>query len=333
MLVDAAAATTIYVKHSFQPLLGSPWRHFGVVALAPNIVLADDNILSEKMEEDAPHQLAPPDAMLASAVRKPRGWRTVYQRPGLASGAAALQIPVVTFTEDAQLHNGATLLPPPLDSVLLDARVFGAPLRLDVLQTVIKWQLACQRQGTSSSKRIGGIRGSGKKMRPQKGTGQARAGHKRAPHWRGGAKAHGPITGGRDWSYKLNKRERRLGLATALSQKLAEGNLGVIDRAIASTHHTADLDAKLCALDWVDVLFVVEGTLGGVGAGVEESMISEATAHRLFIKAVKNLPAVQVLSTAGANVYDVLRHKKVVLTLGAVKELEARLGAPLRLDC
>lgn len=87
--------------------------------------------------------------------------------------------------------------------------------------------MACRRRGTASSKRIGEVRGSGKKMRPQKGGGTARAGHKRPPHWRGGARAHGPKP--RDWSYKLNKKERQLGLCVALSAKAAEGNLHVVD--------------------------------------------------------------------------------------------------------
>lgn len=328
-LLADTTITTISAKRSLPPLLPSCWRHFGVDALPSNIVLADDNLLREEIEEDAPHQVAPVDAMAKDSASEEVKGRAVYQRSGLAPGAAALQIPVVAFTD----YDVADLLPQPPPSVVLDARVFGAPLRLDVLQTVVKWQLACQRQGTSSSKRIGGIRGSGKKMRPQKGTGQARAGHKRPPQWRGGAKAHGPITGGRDWEYKLNKRERRLGLATALSQKLAEGNLSVMDRASASTHHTAGLSTRLCIFDWNDALFVVESTHGDRGVCGEGSSFPEATGNRHFIKAAKNIPAVQVLPTAAANVYDVLRHKKLILTLGAVRELEDRLGAFVRRDC
>ena len=147
------------------------------------------------------------------------------------------------------------------------------------------------------------------------------------------------MTGGRDWSYKLNKRERRLGLATALSQKLAEGNLAVVDEASCSTLRTAPLSARLEARGWSDALFVV-GTSAeggddggeelGAGAAAAAPPISDKAGFGLFCVAAKNLPSVHVLPSIGANVYDLLRREKVVVTLGAVEQLTARLTAPVR---
>jgi hypothetical protein len=165
-----------------------------------NLKLEDEELLGEEPELQNPHQLAPVDDFSRSSIERTRSGppRAVFERPGLAPGDAQLTVPVVAFAEypfeddlndeAAADDNAATATPPPPPpppSVSLDDRVFGLPLRLDVLQTVVKWQLACRRRGTGSSKRIGSISGSGKKMRPQKGTGQARAGHKRPPHWRG----------------------------------------------------------------------------------------------------------------------------------------------------
>lgn len=305
---------------------------FSSAALPSNLTLEDEDLLDEPLENDMPHQRAPLDYESADLVRGMP--QAVFQRPGLAIGDAALEVPVVPFAEETMggddAGDGSSIdapppPPPPPPTVTLDARVFGLPLRLDVLQTVVKWQLACRRAGTGSSKRIGAVSGSGKKMRPQKGTGQARAGHKRPPHWRGGAKAHGPVTGGRDWSYKLNKRERRLGLATALSQKLMEGNLSIVDEASASSHRTAALAKKLEGQGLSDALFIVGSDKNG-GKG----SIIDPEGFRRFSIAANNLPLVHVLPSIGANVYDLLRREKVVLTLGAVSDLQQRLTTPIR---
>lgn len=115
--------------------------------------------------------------------------RAVFQRAGCGAGKLTVDlVPFATFPSAA----AAPQQPPPPAQLELNARVFGQPLRLDVLQTVVKWQLAIRRAGTASTKTIHEVSGSGKKMRPQKGGGTSRCGHKRPPHWRGGAVAHGP---------------------------------------------------------------------------------------------------------------------------------------------
>ncbi|KAM3571256.1 hypothetical protein VYU27_006713 [Nannochloropsis oceanica] len=107
------------------------------------------------------------------------------------------------------------------EQMSLDARVFGVPVRKDIIHRVVTWQRAKKRLGLASTKRVGDIRGSTKKLRPQKGSGRARAGKKHAAQFRGGMKAHGPVQ--RDFSFKLNKKVRALGVRMALSAKAREG--------------------------------------------------------------------------------------------------------------
>ena len=114
-------------------------------------------------------------------------------------------------------------------SVTLPPLLFAAPLRRDVLHRVVEWQRAGARQGTAKTKDRGEVSGSGKKPHPQKGTGRARQGTKRAPHHRGGGVAHGKEP--RDFSFHLTKKLRALGLRTALTVKHAQGGLRILEDA------------------------------------------------------------------------------------------------------
>ncbi|CAM9470348.1 unnamed protein product, partial [Discosporangium mesarthrocarpum] len=142
--------------------------------------------------------------------------------------AKDMEVPVVSWEEGGQGGMRA-----------LDLEVFGVPIRRDVVHEVIRWQLAKRRAGNAKTKRLSEIRGSGRKVRPQKGTGMARAGHSRPPHWRGGYKPHGPRV--RDWSHKLNKKVRKMGLRVALSARLKEGKLTVVDRLTCPTYSTSSV--------------------------------------------------------------------------------------------
>ncbi|CAN0466530.1 unnamed protein product, partial [Ectocarpus sp. 12 AP-2014] len=141
--------------------------------------------------------------------------------------AALLDIPGLAATDDLEVEVVAWADGAPVATVSLAPSVFGVPVRRDVVHEIVRWQLARRRKGNGQTKRIGEISGSGRKVRPQKGGGVARAGHSRPPHWRGGAKAHGPRR--RDFSFKLNKKFVRLGLRVALSARLREGQLKVVD--------------------------------------------------------------------------------------------------------
>ena len=188
----------------------------------------------------------------------------------------------------------------------LDDAVFGLPVRRDILARVVNWQLAKRRSGTHKTKGISEIQGTTKKPYKQKGTGRARQGSLRSPQFRGGAVIFGPVVRGHEFS--LQKKVRRLGLKTALSAKLGEGKLVVIDAARAGEPKTKALRARLEVLGWDSVLIID-------GRSVDEN----------FARAARNLPRVDVLPQQGANVYDILRRDMLVLTREAVEQLEARL--------
>jgi len=191
------------------------------------------------------------------------------------------------------------------DIELADA-VFGLPMRKDILARVVAWQLAKRRAGTHKTKGISDISGTTKKPWKQKGTGRARQGSLRSPQFRGGAVIFGPVV--RSHEYSIQKKVRRLALKTALSAKQAEGKLVVLDKAQAGDSKTKTLAQRFEKLGWHSVL-IIDGPELDQG----------------FAKAARNLPEVDVLPLAGANVYDIMRRDTLVLTRDAVQGLEARL--------
>ncbi len=183
--------------------------------------------------------------------------------------------------------------------------VFGVPVRIDILHRMVGYQLAKRRAGTHKTKTISEISGTTKKPYKQKGTGHARQGSLRSAQFRGGSTIFGPVV--RSHAHDLPKKVRKLALRVALSAKVADGKLVVLDRAVAATPKTRDLAPRLKALGWDSVL-VIDGT-------VDDN----------FALASRNMPFVDVLPQVGANVYDILRRDTLVLTRDAVEALEARL--------
>jgi large subunit ribosomal protein L4 len=184
--------------------------------------------------------------------------------------------------------------------------VFGLPNRPDLLQRVVRWQLAKRRQGTHDTKEIGEVSGGGRKPWRQKGTGSARQGSTRSPQWRHGAVIFGPTP--RDHGFDLPKAIRKLALKTVLSAKHKEGKLVVLDGAALPSHKTKELVQKLNRLGLQSALFID-------GPEVDTN----------FLRAARNLIDIDVLPQQGANVYDILRRDTLVLTRAAVQHLEARL--------
>ncbi len=185
---------------------------------------------------------------------------------------------------------------------------FAASPRADVMARVVHWQLAKRRAGTHKVKGLSEVQGTTKKPYRQKGTGNARQGSLRAPQFRTGGVVHGPVV--RSHEYSLNKKVRRLGLISALSQKQADGKLVVLDAAGGDgVTKTKDLARKLKALGWASAL-IVDGT---VDTG--------------FLRVSRNIPGVAVLPTVGANVYDILRHDVLAITTAGVEGLTRRLRA------
>ena len=189
---------------------------------------------------------------------------------------------------------------------LADA-VFGLEPRKDILQRVVEWQRAKARAGTHKTKTRAEVSGTGKKPFKQKGTGGARQGTTRGPHQEGGGRAHGPVV--RSHAYTLTKKVRALGLKHALSAKQAEGKLLVVDGVVLKNAKTKTMVANFKKLGLTKPLFIT-GT--EVDAG--------------FAKAISNLIGADALPTQGANVYDILRHKELVLTKEAVAALQERLA-------
>ena len=191
-------------------------------------------------------------------------------------------------------------------SVDLPEAVFGLEVREDILHRVVRWQLAKRQAGTHKTKTVGEVSGTGKKPFKQKGTGRARQGNARAPHQRSGGKAFGPVV--RSHAHSLTKKVRRLGLKTALSAKAKEGSIIILDEAKSKEGKTKMLASQIKKLGWKSAL-IIDG----------------ATPDEAFCLAARNIIGVDVLPEQGANVYDILRREKLVLTKAGLEKLEERL--------
>ena len=185
--------------------------------------------------------------------------------------------------------------------------VFGVPVRNDLLQRTVVWQLAGRRSGGRDVQGRSDVTGTGAKPYKQKGTGRARHGNRKVSQFRGGGRAFGPRR--RDHGTGLPKKVRRLALKCALSSKRAEGKLVVIDAARAEEPKTGALARRLAGFGWPSAL-IVDGP--------------EVDAN--FRRAAGNLPRLDILPSQGANVYDILRRDVLVLTRAGVAALEARLS-------
>ncbi len=192
-------------------------------------------------------------------------------------------------------------------TIELSPAVFGQAVRSDVLHQVVRWQLAKRRQGTHKAKTRGEVRATTRKMYKQKGTGRARHGAASVPQFRGGGKAFGPTP--RDHAIDLPKKVRRLGLKIALSSKLADGKLVILDRAALDEPKTKQLATRLDRLGWSSAL-----------------LIDGPEFDQNFSRAAQNLVGLQLMAAGGANVYDILRRDLLVLTRDAVRQLEERLA-------
>lgn len=190
----------------------------------------------------------------------------------------------------------------------LPDEVFGTEVNEGLMYEVLKAQLASKRKGTSSSKGRSEVTGSTRKIYRQKGTGRARHGAIRAPIFVGGGKAHGPHV--KDWSYRPPRKMRVGALRSALSYKLKEGQLTVLDDFALSEIKTKRLAEVLRKLD--------------VASG---SLIVDGTDNDNLRLSARNLQEHQYLPPEGVNLYDVLRHPHLVLTKNAVAALEARCKA------
>jgi large subunit ribosomal protein L4 len=193
-------------------------------------------------------------------------------------------------------------------SIELSDAIFGiGDIRGDILARCVNWQLAKRRAGTHKVQTRNENSRTGKKMYKQKGTGGARHGSRHAPQFVGGSRAFGPIV--RDHGFELPKKVRALALRHALSSKVKDGALIVLDEAVVSAPKTAALRAQLAKLGLTNALFIAGPEVNGD-----------------FKLAARNIPHIDVLPNAGLNVYDVLRRDTLVLTRAAIEGIEARFA-------
>ncbi|MEI9900444.1 MAG: 50S ribosomal protein L4 [Hyphomicrobium sp.] len=191
-------------------------------------------------------------------------------------------------------------------TVELPEAIFGLKPRPDLIQRMVRYQLAKRRAGTHHAQDRSEVNVTGKKMYKQKGTGGARHGDKSVPQWRGGGKAFGPKP--RDHAIEMPKKVRALALRHALSAKAQAGEVVVLDKA-ESNGKTAALRDQFAKLEWTNVL-IIDGS---------ELQVD-------FVRAARNLPNIDVLPVQGINVYDILRRRKLVLTKAAIAALEERFA-------
>jgi large subunit ribosomal protein L4 len=189
--------------------------------------------------------------------------------------------------------------------VNLSEEIFGLEPRDDILQRMVRYQLARKQQGTHKAKGRSEIARTGAKMYKQKGTGRARHHSARAPQFRGGGKAHGPVVHSHD--HDLPKKVRALALRHALSAKVKASDLIIVDDLAAAEAKTKVLVSQFAKLGLENALLIG-------GAEIEAN----------FRRAASNIPNIDVLPIQGINVYDILRRGKLVLSKAAVEALEER---------
>ena len=190
-----------------------------------------------------------------------------------------------------------------VNDVELNEDIFGIISNEELVHSVIVNYLANQRQGTQSTKTRAEVRGGGKKPWRQKGTGRARQGSIRAPHWVGGGIALGPKP--RSYSYKLNKKEKRLAIKSCLSSKVIENELTVVDKIELKEIKTKEVAKMLNNLK-----------LAG------KTLILLPEKNEVIQKSARNIEGVKTLSVNTINAYDLVNYNNLVITLDTVKKLE-----------
>ena len=192
-----------------------------------------------------------------------------------------------------------------VSQVELAESIFNVPVKKSVLHEVVTMQLSSRRAGTASVKRRSDVKGSRKKLFRQKGTGRARRGDIKSPLLRGGGVVFGPEN--RDYSYRMPKKVRKMALKMALSSKLQNDELIVIDKIVLENFKTKDLKIIINGLNIDNALIV-----------------TEIKDEKLELSA-RNIPTVKVLRTDGLNVYDILKYQKLIMIESSIKGIEGRL--------
>lgn len=217
------------------------------------------------------------------------------------------------------LSMSSLMRPPPSDSSLpdklveLDPFVFSHPIRRDILHLCVVHHLDGLRQGSANTKSRGEVRGSGHKIRPQKGSGKARLGDGQSPMLRGGGVAFGPKP--RDFSTKLPRKVIQMGMRVALSAKLREQSLGVVESLEWPNIKTKPLAERLRELSWGNTLLVT---------GQEEVPVG-------LERSARNIPGLDTVRAEDLTVYDAVKWHRIILDISAVEWFEQTLGRTAQL--
>src|SRR5215207_8190803 len=195
--------------------------------------------------------------------------------------------------------------------VSLAEGVFGVELNEALIHAALMNYQANGRQGTSATKTRGNVSGSGRKLWTQKGTGRARIASLRSPLWKGGGNVHGPQP--RDWSYKMPKKMRRGAIRSALSERLREGNIIVVDEFGFKSPRTKDF------LEAIGALGLIENRKRS------KTLIVDSLDNANLVMSSRNVQKTKVTNSFGLNIYDLLYHEKLVISKAAVEELNRLL--------
>ncbi len=196
------------------------------------------------------------------------------------------------------------------DVELLDA-VFSVELNEALIHSAVMNYQANGRQGTSATKTRGNVSGSGRKLWKQKGTGRARIASLRSPLWKGGGNVHGPQP--RDWSYQMPKKMRRGALRSALSERLREGNLLIIDEFTFKSPKTSEF------------VGAVSGLALAASKKPVKTLIVDSLDNQNLILSSRNVEKTKVTNSFGLNIYDIIYHEKLLISKAALEELTALL--------
>ncbi len=201
----------------------------------------------------------------------------------------------------------------------LKDEVFGAPLNEALIYDAVRNYLANQRQGTVKTKTRGNTAGSGKKLWKQKGTGRARIASLRSPLWKGGGNVHGPQP--KDWGYEMPRKMKRGALRSALSERLREGNLLVVEEFNLDAIEVKSASGEVIANHKTKKFLDVAGKFGWEG----KTLIVENSPGASLVLSSRNVTGIKLTSGTTLNIYDVLDHDRIVFTKAAISTLEERL--------
>lgn len=188
----------------------------------------------------------------------------------------------------------------------LSDQVFAGDVKEHLLYSVVRYQMAHRRQGTHAVKGRTQVSGGGRKPFKQKGTGRARQGTTRAAQFRGGGVVFGPVT--RNHGFKLNKKVRASALRSALSRRSSESAIILLDSFAPEGAKTSQVVSFMSRFELSEAVLVLEGS------------------NEVGRRAARNIPGITVLPPEGLNVYDILKHKNLIMTTAAAAAVNARLG-------